>query len=108
MGSEYGQLEREMNERCSFWGEKGTADKRGVIPLIQCPQLLMHSEGLRFERAQPFFSLLQLPVMLMISSVGIRWSISDVAEGLVITGMAEDYQAVYHYCQPSSEFAIYT
>lgn len=95
-----------MNERCSFWGEKDNADKRRVISLIQCPRLLMHNKGgLGFERARAFFSLLELPVMLMISSAGITWSISDVVEGLVITGTAEDYQAVSHYCQTGCEFA---
>lgn len=88
-----------MNERCSFWGKGGNADKRGVISLIQCPQLLMHNEGLSFERAQAFFSLLELPVMLMITSAGITWSISDIVNWLMITGTAEDYQAVYH-CFP--------
>lgn len=79
-----------MNERCSFWEEKGNADKRGDISPTQGPQLLMHNEGLSLQRAQAFFSLLELPVMLMISSVGITWSISDAVQRLVITGTAED------------------
>lgn len=44
--------------------------------------------------------------MLMISSGGITWSISDVVEGLVITGTAEDYQAVYYYRQTACEFTM--
>lgn len=70
-------------------------------PFSQCPQLLIHSVGSCFERAQLLFSLLQLPVMLMISSVRMRWSISDVVEGLVITKMA-----VEHHCQPRSRSVI--
>jgi len=61
--------EREINVRCSFWRERGNADKKRVISPIQCPQLLKRNEGLGFESAQAFFPLLQLSVMLMISSI---------------------------------------
>lgn len=43
-----------MNERCSFWGEKGNADKRGVISLIQCPRLVMHNEGAQLWKSTGF------------------------------------------------------
>lgn len=47
-----------------------------------CPRLLITSVGLCFERVQLLVSLLQLPVTLMISSARMRWSISDVLEGV--------------------------
>lgn len=88
-----------MNKRYLCW-ERATLIK-ARNPLSQCPRLLIRSVGSCFERAQLLFSLLQLPVMLMISSGRMRWSISDVVEGLVITKMA-----VEHHCQPRSRSVI--
>lgn len=50
------------------------SDRREVIPLKQCPQTFKHNLGFCL------FSLLQPAVMLVISSVRIRWSVQEKVE----------------------------
>lgn len=93
-----------MNKRYSICVEDGRATLiKARNPLSQWPRLLIRSVGSCFERAQLLFSLLKLPVMLMISSGRMRWSISDVVEGLVITKMAVEH----HRQQRSGSVILY-